>query len=263
MAGQSSSQPETAWNGGPVGAGEHVVRDGECLSSIAKRTGHFWETLWNDPGNAELKAARKDPNLLLPGDRLVVPPPRPKEESGQAEQRHRFRRKGEPAKLRFRFVKEPDLPPAEQPDIVVVQSGKDSITEDPDPRSQAHADEPRANAPYILDIDGELQEGTTDADGILEVPVSGNAREARVIFDSGTDHEQEYHFTLGHLNPISEVVGVKQRLANLTFECGDRSNELTDGLRWAIEAFQFKHGLEQRGELTDDLRRLIQDLHGS
>jgi N-acetylmuramoyl-L-alanine amidase len=242
---------------------EHQVKQGECISSIALQHGHFWETLWDEPGNAELRELRKDPNVLLPGDLVVVPPPRSREESGQVEQRHRFRRKGTPAKFRIRFVKEPDLPPAEQPDIVVVESGKHSITEDPDPQSQPPPDEPRANVPFILDIDGKLQTGTTDADGILEVPILPDVHKARVILNSGTEQEEEHHFVLGHLNPISEVIGVKQRLANLTFECGDRSNELTDGLRWAIEAFQSRHGLERTGELSDDLRRLIQDLHGS
>lgn len=52
----------------------HVARQGECLSKIAHHYGvSSWQRVWNDPQNAKLKKKRKDPNVLLPGDEVVVP----------------------------------------------------------------------------------------------------------------------------------------------------------------------------------------------
>jgi N-acetylmuramoyl-L-alanine amidase len=256
-------QQQEQQGAGPVGTGEHVVQDGECISSIARDTGHFWETIWNDPGNAELQSTRTDPNVLLPGDLLTVPEIRTKQEPGQTEEHHRFRRRGEPAKLRIRLMKEPDRDPEEAPEIVTIASGKDSITEDPEPTGQPNEDEPRANVPYVLDIEGERHEGTTDADGYLEVPMPGNAELGRLTLNPGTENQEAFDLQLGRLSPISEYRGVKERLCNLSFDCGDRTNEMTDGLHWAIEAFQSKHGLEPTGELTEEVRNKIRELHGS
>lgn len=263
--GDRGDEPQEPQGGtGPVGSGDHVVRDGDCISSIAKQKGHFWETIWNDPGNSDLKSARQDPNVLLPGDRVTVPDLRPKQEPGATEEHHRFRRKGEPAKLRIRLVKEPDTEQAEQQgEYTERYEGSTTITEDPDPVEQTVEDEPRANVPYLLDIDGERYEGSTDADGSLEVPMPGSARRGKLILNPGTQDEEEFMLQLGHLSPVSEVVGVKQRLANLTFDCGDRTDEMTDGLREAIKAFQSKHGMEPTGELTEEVRQKIQEVHGS
>lgn len=262
--GEQDDSQEPQRGTGPAGSGEHVVRDGDCISSIAKQTGQFWERVWNDPANSDLKRARQDPNVLLPGDRVTIPELRRREEPGETEQHHRFRRRGEPAKLRIRLVKEPDSEQAEQQgEYNERYEGNTTITEDPDPVEQAVEDEPRANVPYVLDIDGERHEGSTDADGFLEAPMPGNARRGKLILNPGMQDEEEFMLQLGRLSPITEVVGVKQRLANLTFDCGDHSEQMTDGLREAIKAFQSKHGMEPNGELTEEVRQKIQTVHGS
>lgn len=257
-------EAQLAEDAGPVGQGDYVVTQGDCMSSIAHTHGFFWETLWDLPENSELKRVRKDPNVLLVGDRVTIPELRHREEPGATEDHHRFRTLGEPSKLRLRFMKEPDGAGDEaQAEIIEKERGKNHITEDAETSPEPVADEPRADVPYILYIDGRRTDGTTDAEGCLEIPIPGNARRGKLILDPGTEQEEELSLQLGRLSPISETTGVKERLANLGLDCGDRTDEMTDGLRWAIKAFQVKHGEEPSGELTEDLRHRIQELHGS
>lgn len=258
-------QQQTNQARGPVGDGDYRVRDGDCLSSIAEDRGLFWETVWNDPANAEVKRVREDPNVLLPGDRLTLHEIRPKQESGATEIKHRFRKRGTPAKLRLRLLQEPE---EEHPEDEVTSANNDpqareSVSEDPESNAENRPDEPRANVPYTLIIDGRSTEGTTDADGRIDVPIPPNARRGILRLNPGTDEEEEIDLNLGHLSPISQIIGVKERLANLSFDCGDRSDEMTEGLRDAVEAFQLKHGMEPTGELTDAVRDRIEQEHGS
>ena len=51
----------------------HTVRAGDCISSIAFERGFFPDTIWNHGDNSDLKTRREDPNVLLPGDVVVVP----------------------------------------------------------------------------------------------------------------------------------------------------------------------------------------------
>src|SRR5262245_14444374 len=118
---------------------EYTVQQGDCISSIAVRHGFFPDTLWDDAANADLKAKREEPNVLLPGDVVVIPDKREKSADGGSEKRHRFRRKGVPEKLRLRLL---------------------------DDEGQ-----PFANQAYRLDIDGQTVNGTTGGDGMIEVPI--------------------------------------------------------------------------------------------
>ena len=74
---------------------EHRVSAGDCMSSIANRYGLTWKQVWNHGPNASLKALRKDPDILLPGDVVMVPEKAERKESKAQEQKHRFVRKAE------------------------------------------------------------------------------------------------------------------------------------------------------------------------
>jgi hypothetical protein len=73
---ESSWHPEAGPAPQPVDSRStitHVVRKGECLARIAHQYGiRSWRKLWDDPKNEPLRRKRKDPNILLPGDEVVV-----------------------------------------------------------------------------------------------------------------------------------------------------------------------------------------------
>jgi LysM domain len=59
-----ASKPET-----------YVVKKGNTLSKIAKQYDFSdWKDIWNDKLNRELVSTRKKPELIQPGDKIVIPP---------------------------------------------------------------------------------------------------------------------------------------------------------------------------------------------
>lgn len=210
----------------PVGTGEYIVRAGDCISSIAKDHGHFWLTIWDDAGNSDVKTQREDPNVLMPGDRLVIPPLQEKEESIAAEQRHRFKRKGEPAKFRARIMQN---------------------------------DKPVANKPYKFDIDGKITEGTTDPDGMVEVSLPGNAKRGKLMIEGG----ETYQFEFGHLEPINTLKGVQERLRNLGYAIDEISGKNDPPTRDAVLEFQRKNTLDPSGDVDQPTRDALELKHGS
>ena len=213
---------------GPVGQGDYVVKEGDCIGSIAANSGHFWETVWNDSANAELQQVRQDPNVLLPGDRVTVPPLREKQEPAETEMRHRFVRLGEPSQLQIQVLWE--------------------------------SQDPRANEPYILEIDDEKREGVTDAAGYLRASIPPNARRAKLTF---IEDDTTYDLTLGKLDPLTESSGVQGRLTNLGFDCGSSDGVLGPRTRDALRSFQHEQGLPETGELDEKTRAKLGQVHGS
>lgn len=224
-AAHTTAAPEPA----TVGAGNHVVQPGECISSIARDTGHFWQTIWDEPANAALKAARKLPNVLMPGDRVHVPDVRPKFEPAQTKMRHRFVRRGEPSHFAVRVMDQ---------------------------------DIPRASEPYTLVIDGTQEiTGFTDAEGKLDVPIPGNAKRGRLTVGVAPD-TLVYDLDLGGLDPVSTWKGVQTRLKNLGLACeltGQRDQQTMD----AVNEFRAANGLAASAELDEATRALLQRKHGS
>ena len=215
----------------PVGEGDYVVREGDCIASIAKDKGHFWQTLWDDPTNARLREIREAPNVLLPGDRVAIPPLTPKKEPGETEMRHRFVRKGEPAALNLRLCVE---------------------------------DQPLANQRYELVIDGDERNvfrGTTDANGnISGVPIPGNAREG--VLTVGDEDKLVFHLRLGHMSPKDDVKGVQRRLSNMGYTV-EATGKLDSATRRALRRFQRAAGLQVTGEPDGSTQEALRVKHGS
>jgi hypothetical protein len=261
---QSGPTPPPPKSPGPVGSGEHIVQQGECILSIARDHGHLFETIFSHPNNAQLRAIRKDPNILLPGDRVHIPEKQRKQAPCQTAMNHVFRKKGS-GNFRLRLVEEPQPknppPPPPQP-VNRGPKGRDFITQDAPPQTHKVDDVPRANVPFKLVIDDSTITGATDADGCIEVAIKPNGRGGKLILDPGTPNELTLPIELGFLNPITEISGVKQRLTNLSFACNDRTEVFTPALQAALKAFQEKNGLNVTGTIDQATRDKLKELHG-
>lgn len=225
----AAEEEEKAAETGPVGTGDYLVKHGDCISSIARNTGHFWETIWNDPANSELKQVRENPNVLLPQDRVTIPELRCKDKTIAPEKRHRFVRRGEPAKLHIQILK---------------------------------YDKPRANQPYEFDVDGTVYSGKTDGNGNIVLPIPGNARQGKLLVGP-SDDQAEYAIALGDLAPITELIGVQARLNNLGFDCGAADGRMNPETEDALRRFQQSHGLRETGKPDQDTRDKLLETHGS
>lgn len=202
-----------------------TVQDGDTIPSIAKVVGHFLETIWNHPENAELKAKRKNPNILYPGDQVFVPALRLKDYSCATDARHSFKRRGVPAKLKMQLFL---------------------------------LGEPRRNEPYTLILGDEIIRGTTDGDGNLEHFIPPDSPGGVLRLNGG---KEEYPVRVGYLNPIDTVSGIKQRLNNLGYHCGDESEDESDKFKEAIIQFQGDQKLKQTGELDAGTKSKLESLH--
>jgi N-acetylmuramoyl-L-alanine amidase len=245
-------------------ADNYEVKNGDCIASIACAFDMPWEEIWNHPNNAELKQKRANPSLLKAGDLLFIPDYKPTVYRLATGQRHRIVCQRPRAKLRLRIVVDPGPPP---PSGTASESptGETRTVVDNDPESEptARKDEPRKALPYKLYVGDLVIEGKTDDDGYVECEVPANAGHGRLLLAPGTPDETEIKVNLGHLDPIDELSGVKQRLRNLCFDCGDQSDERTPAFEAALRAFQRKHGMEPTGILDDATRARILKEHGT
>jgi hypothetical protein len=205
-----------------------VIRQGDHLDALAARLGFDADAVWNDPKNSDLRKLRKDPAVLCPGDILYVPQP----------------------KREF-------LP------VVIGSTNSFTATLLTVPLHvvfRTRDGDPLANEPYVIDGLPTPVEGTTDGDGAVLQQVPVTTEWCRLTL---TKTNIVYTVLLGHLDPVTEPSGVKQRLGHLGFYYTwlDRFRSTPPDV--AIRAFQSANGIEPTGKVDKDTATALKSTHGT
>jgi LysM repeat protein len=213
---------------------KHTVRPGECLSKIAAQYGFGdYKVIYNHPDNAALKRARPNPNVIHPGDQIIIPDPTAKSVTVAAGQAHVIRVKRPRKELRI-AVKD-------------------------------HEGKPLKNEPYVLEIDGVTPAAgqSTDGDGMVKVPVPLHPPSAKLTIKG-----RVMKLVLGGLDPIAGapdagISGMQARLKNLGYCVGVPSGKLDRGTALALALFQADAQLEATGEPDEATLTKLVEKHGS
>ncbi|MBN1207998.1 MAG: peptidoglycan-binding protein [Myxococcaceae bacterium] len=212
---------------------KHVVRPGECLTTIARQYGFLdYRTVYEHPDNEALRQKRPNPNILFPGDVVAIPERKAKSVSVSTGQVHRFQ--------------------------IVVPKKELSL------QLQDHKGEPLANEPYVLEVDGEppTEGKQTDGDGKLKerVPL---ARAGATLTIRG----RTMRLRFGALNPLrdcpkDDVSGLQGRLRNLGYNPGPADGILGPQTRAALAVFQVDEGLDMTGEPDEQTLGKLEERYG-
>jgi len=205
---------------------EYRVRQGDDIASIAAKYGFTVDALWSNPANNDLKNLRENPDILNPGDIVVVPDIRQKEETGQTEQRHRFRKKGSVSTLKIQLVDDK---------------------------------KPKDNVKYTLEVDGHFIEGTTDSDGYVEQFIPVDAKRGTILCEG----EDPIPLLFGTLDTIDTTRGIQDRLMNLGYDCSGELGRPQAKTKLAIKQFQQENDLTISGQADQATTDKLKALHGS
>lgn len=212
----------------------YVIKQGDYLLKLAHLLGFDSEKVWNDAKNAELRAERKDPAMLRPGDVLFIPD-EPKARLPLNPKEHNF------------FV-------ARVPSVKIAVVLKQD-------------DEPLANQAYVVEGIAEEDPRKTDNDGRVMIELPVHVREVTVRFvESG----QRFNLRVGDLDPPETPSGARMRLTSLGFygaKLGGGAERYVAhddvALEGAVRAFQRAQGLDATGQLDATTLRALVDAHGS
>jgi hypothetical protein len=216
----------------------HVVKPGDCLFRIAQQYGFAdWRTIYDHADNSDFRELRSNPNVIYPGDEVHIPDPEPKQLNLPTSKQHKIKIKRPKIMLRIELHDE--------------------------------LDEPLAGKEFTLEFGEALYEGTTTGDGIVEQKIlPGEERGQLTVWLSGDREAERYvwDISVGHLDPVEEESGIRQRLNNLGFYCepdaAPDATEIDESLRLALLGFQHAAEIEQTGEPDDATRAKLVELHG-
>jgi hypothetical protein len=217
----------------------HIVRPGDYVALIAARFGlHDAAVILEAPENARLRRGDRSPDLLAPGDRVVIPDPAPRSERADTGQRHRFVTTAPPPpKLRVR--------PRDNEGRPLALDGAEARV----------GGQPRPTSVDDEVVTVEIQFGDEHVE--LDLPM------ARV----------KLRLAVGHLDPLyrdrdaSEVMfsGVQARLQNLGYLTGAATGIFDKATTRALRAFQRAAMARSApdGHADEETLAALEEHHGS
>jgi N-acetylmuramoyl-L-alanine amidase len=213
---------------------KHVVRQGECLSSIAAHYGLLdWRFIYDSPENQGFKSKRPNPNLIYPGDEVVIPTRRDKSVPVGSATEQKFTVTRPKTKLMLRVFDGVGAPPTK--------------------------------ADYQLFVDGVPEPFTGSlAGGLLETKIPARASRARLVIrsaDTGATID-ELELLLGGLDPVETVSGMQMRLRRIGYDCGPATGEMTPATEAALRLFQRRHQLTEDGACSAETQAKLKSLVG-
>ncbi len=203
---------------------KHVVKQGECIASLAYTYGLPRNRIWDDPENEALRTLRGDPFVLFPGDEVVIPEPQVKTVPAETGKTHPFRLKSEKVRVRLRLLE---------------------------------GDRALANEAYVFTVGENNRTGTTDAEGKLVEEVGADVMEARLDICG-----RRILLKLGYLDPASELSGIQARLNNLDYGAGPVDGVMGPMTHRALGLFQKASAIKTTRDPNPATRDKLKNAHG-
>jgi N-acetylmuramoyl-L-alanine amidase len=223
----------------------YVVKQGDCLARIAFQFGFDADAVWNDNKNADLRAIRPDPNILWPTDVLYIP--------DQVDK---------------------------QPNMLNVDTGTTNTFTADAPLvkvSVRFSDAGCASKAFSVPELPSLTDLTTGGDGTATVSIPVTLEVFHIVF---TDSGATYALAVGHLDPLTTMSGILQRLQALGYLATDMDLDdpsYLELIRAALRALKAEQsgdaapqsqstpddaGLSDDGQLEDATQQLLKSAYG-
>jgi N-acetylmuramoyl-L-alanine amidase len=210
---------------------QHTVEQGEHISRIANEHGFRYLTVWNHSDNSTLRAERKDPNILFPGDVVVIPDREMRTEPAATDNKHLYVQKDGPLKLRIAFF----------------NLDRDAVP----------------NADCVLQVGSAPNRLHTDGNGQVEQEIDKSSENGSIELDyPDAQNCLKWPIKIGHLDPIDKESGWRGRLLNLGYFTAGVDNTELERLRSAVEEFQCDYSLKVDGICGPITQDKLKTVHG-
>lgn len=217
-------------------AGTYVVQQGDTLLRIAKAHGlSNAAEIYDHPENDAFRTLRPNPDLIYPGDEIVLPAKNENPFNAAMDVEHEFV-VSQPAELcKFTLLDEDDEPYVGK--RAVLRVGDQSVEQ-------------------ILGEDGQIGislQGLDETTGEIELYVHEDLDEEPLKFT----------VSLAYMDPVDTLSGVQARCNNLGFDCGVVDGVMGRKTREGISGFQSEYGLSVDGVPGPQTQQRLAEVYGS